>query len=73
MNIPLQMLNLLILFSQQITLPTRSCTGTEHIYIVTILVFTLFSWSFVLESQVSDAVRQAVDGPKGMGRVKSVD
>lgn len=30
----------------------------------------LFRWSFVVEMQVSEAIRKEVDGPNGIGRVQ---
>lgn len=30
----------------------------------------LYRWSFVLETEVSEAVRKEVDGPHGIGRVQ---
>lgn len=30
----------------------------------------LYRWSFVVETQVSDAVKKEVDGPNGIGRVQ---
>ncbi len=30
----------------------------------------LFRWSFVIETQVSEAVQKEVDGPNGIGRVQ---